>query len=267
MNANRLIHLRETYLIDKARKILPLYWAATLIVFILGLVLPQLFSKMTFDLNGLLHSILLIPGQTFYLFPGWTLTYFFEFYIIYCIADKLSKHRDATAISIITALVLIGFLLEQFVEANIITKYLNPIMLEFAYGITLSHIIGRVKIPKWMSYLSIVLFTVLFFNYKQYLWPRYIVPAILACVAITGFSQFEIRPESKICNALVKVGDISLTVYILHPLIVRPLDKVIIRVLGTYTSPIYVAGAIIIVILCICMCYWLTPFLRKVKLL
>lgn len=143
-NAARHPSLRRLYFLSKIRKIIPLYWVTTLLVFSLGVVFPQLFSSLEFNLPTLLNSLFLIPGSTYILFPGWTLTYFFVFYLIYRLSDLLGKQRDFIASAIVVSLVICGFIVDCQFKGNIFSKYANPIMLEFVYGIGLYHLSNKI---------------------------------------------------------------------------------------------------------------------------
>ncbi|MFR1884701.1 MAG: acyltransferase family protein [Blautia sp.] len=185
-NASRSPHLRKNYFLSKIRTILPLYWAVTIVVFALGKVLPQLFSSLEFDYLTLIKSLLLVPGNTFILFPGWTLTYFFVFYLIYRIADFVGEKRDLVASLIIVLLVVLGKVAEIVFADNLFSQYANPILLEFVYGIVLWYLVGHIKTKNY-EWLGWILLPVLFFNYNKYLGIRWIVPSILTCIVILCF--------------------------------------------------------------------------------
>ena len=266
MNASKHEHLRENYIISKCRKILPMYWSATIGVFILGMILPSLFSSMEFTWSNLVYSLLLIPKHTFILYPGWTLTYFFFFYMIYWIADKFFYNRDFATAIIIVVLVFLGYMSGILFPENLFEKYANPIMLEFLYGIILYHITLKVKLNaikmKTEKITAFILMLILFFDYNKYLGVRWLFPSFLTCISI--FCIYNCSFSSWIDRLLAKVGDISLTVYILHPLIIRPLDKIVIRILGNYMNPVYFIGVFASVSLTICICYNIQKFLKLV---
>lgn len=263
INASGHDKLRENYLISKIKKIMPLYWIVTLAVYIMGCIMPQLFFSMDFNITNLLYSLLLIPGHTFYLYPGWTLTYFFIFYITYCIADKVSNRRDVTASIIILILVMIGFVSNYILPDNILGKYTNPILLEFVYGIVLNDFISKnnCKNRKRMLPLVVVLILILFFDYNKYMGPRWLFPSLLTCVVI--FFLYSSELDNKVIRWLAKIGDISFTIYILHPIIIRPVDKVCTRING-FATPLYFLGVNIGLVIVVWFCASAQSILKKI---
>src|SRR5699024_308023 len=87
--------LEENYLLKKIITILPLYWLLTIFIYIVGNIKPSLFTTMQFEWKNLIYSLFLIPGKTMYVYPGWTLTYMFYFYIIFYLCDKIFKNKIA----------------------------------------------------------------------------------------------------------------------------------------------------------------------------
>ena len=265
-NASKKKHLRKNYLIDKLKKLLPLYWCATFVVFFGGSVFPQFFSTMKFSVENLLYSLFLVPDNTFYIYPGWTLTYFFLFYLIYFISDKFCQKRDLCASITILLLVCVGAICKWALGDNIVTSYFNPIMLEFVYGIGLFYLLKVVHIKSKYRWITYILSFVLFFDYDRYLWPRYFLPALLSCVAIACFVNADIRKDSRICSFFEKVGDISFIIYILHLLIIRPIDKILLKITGPCFNLFYFIGIIFGVVFCIGVCWVLNPLLKKMRL-
>lgn len=269
MNASKYEHLRNNYIISKCRKILPIYWSATIGIYVVGMTIPSFFSSINLSWHNLLYSIFLIPGHEFILYPGWTLTYFFLFYIIYWIADKLWGNRDIAASIIIMVLVTLGYITGLFFSDNFFEKYTNPIMLEFMYGLILYYFVKKNKlniikenVKKLIGFLLII---ILFFDYNKYLGPRWLLPSFLASVSILCI--YGCRLDGKIAKCLSRIGDISLIVYILHPLIIRPVDKIVMQMTGGYTEPFYFMGIGIGVIITVFFCFGVQKILKLLRFL
>lgn len=265
-NASRSPHLRKNYFTSKIRTILPLYWAATIVVFAFGKVMPQFFSSLEFNYFALIKSLLLVPGNTFILFPGWTLTYFFLFYLIYRIADFVSVKRDLVASLTIVLLVVFGKVAEIVFFDNLFSQYANPILLEFVYGIVLWYLVDHIKTRNY-EWLGWILLLILFFNYNKYLGIRWIFPSILTCIVILCFYNCD-RQNWRVGYLLLqKIGDISFIVYILHPIIIRPLDKILIRITGSDTNIIYFMGLVFSVFALMVICKLVQKVLKKIYIL
>lgn len=262
MNAMDNGGLRKNYLISKVRKMIPLYWLATIAIYCLGSIKPQLFSSMDFGVSNLVYSLFLVPGHTFYLYQGWTLTYFFMFYIIYWCVDKMTKHRDCWASTIMIGIVLLGFVFEFVGWDNPLIQYTNPILLEFVYGICLYYLVvlASVKISKKSGIASGLIIALLFFNYNKYMGARWLVPSILTCVVI--FFMFNSASDNRVKQFWARIGDMSFEIYILHPLVIRPVDKVMMKIFGI-THPIYFVGVILGVMLTVIICGMIRTILKK----
>ncbi len=265
MNASKSDHLRTNYLVSKVRRITPLYWVTTLAVFILGIALPSLFSSLDFSFNSLFYSLFLVPGHTFILFPGWTLTYFFIFYLVYWIADKISLKRDLTASIIIVVFVIAGFIVRSIFDNNLFSNYANPVLLEFVYGIGLYYFVSKIEIKNKFTILGGFIMIALFFNYNKFLGPRWLVPSLLTCLAI--FFLYYRNEKSTVKQLLANIGNISFTIYILHPIIIRPIDKLLIKVTGSDTSVLYFGGIIIGLAFVISICSVVQKFLQRIRMI
>lgn len=267
-NADRHHGLRRGYLLDKIRKVLPMYWAITVFLFIVGRVKPSIFSSTDVSISNLIASLLLIPGHELILYPGWTLSFFFIFYIIYWVSNLISnKERDFIAVALICLYVSIGGFI-YFLQGNqLVADFTNPIMLEFAYGVVLFHVYENIRQVKrnntvWWKCLSIGIMTILFFNYNKFLGPRYFIPSMLTCLVIL---IFQVNDNSIYAKFWSSIGNISFTIYILHPLIIRPMDKILIRLVGSMYSPIYFLGVCVIILLTIIICFFFNNIICCIK--
>ena len=209
-------------------------------LFIVGCIVPQIANSLEFTIESLFYSMLLIPGHTFLLFPGWTLTFMFMFYAIFWISDKISvKNRSLISIIFIGLIVFIGILNDLYWGIELVKNYSNPMMLEFAYGIILYYVMKYIKeyvssVENIINSMMIIMLLItLFFEYNDCFGPRYLLPASTVCVVI-GLCTFAYIPK-KLLSIIARLGDYSYTVYIIHPLILRPLDKIWLHICGGYS--------------------------------
>ena len=147
----------KRYWIRRIARVVPAYWAITLFVFGLAVVLPSLFHSTTANLSHLLVSLSFLAmdngdGTTVpLLVVGWTLNYEMFFYAIVAVtAGLFSDRRLLGASGVIVCLVLIGFLFEPANPS--LAFYTNPILLEFVFGI----MIFRAKTGPHTAGLSLV---------------------------------------------------------------------------------------------------------------
>lgn len=114
-------------------RIVPLYWALTLVMIALYLVLPDAFRQNGFNLEQSIHALMFTSGLAGFEYPviqpGWTLEYEMGFYALLALAIALVPRRATQAVLLVlVASVLLG---------------LNLIVLEFALGMIVAKLYIR----------------------------------------------------------------------------------------------------------------------------
>ncbi len=100
------------FLLKRLIRIVPLYWAATLAVFLIALLIPSLLNNTSANLVHLIKSLLFVPfdkngtGHQPLLTIGWTLNFEMYFYLLFAVGCALSHRYRA----VITASLLVGFI-------------------------------------------------------------------------------------------------------------------------------------------------------------
>jgi exopolysaccharide production protein ExoZ len=135
----------------RIRRVVPLYWTATLVMVGAAIIAPHLFKTLQFDAVSLLKSLFFIPynslsfpGTIFPLLtPGWTLDYEMFFYALFAISLLVGRRlRLPLVIGALCLLVIGGYVLHP---SNIPAQvYTSPRLLEFAAGM----ILGRLWVTK-----------------------------------------------------------------------------------------------------------------------
>jgi exopolysaccharide production protein ExoZ len=135
----------------RIRRVVPLYWAATLLMVAIAMVAPALSNNLQFDAVSLLKSLFFIPydslsfpGTMFPLLtPGWTLDYEMFFYALFA-ASLFAKRnwRLPLLIATLATLVVSSYVLP--LKSVPMQVYTSPRLLEFAAGM----ILGRLWVMK-----------------------------------------------------------------------------------------------------------------------
>lgn len=132
------------FLGERIARIVPLYWAVTLLSVLIGLVLPALKHKNDYAVDYVLRSLLFIPSSNPLtgapepvLGLGWTLNYEMFFYVVISLVLLLGVRRVfAAVLAIFVSLVVLGI---GFDPADVILKsWTHTIILEFAFGAVLA---------------------------------------------------------------------------------------------------------------------------------
>jgi len=131
-------------------RIVPLYWAMTLFIYVILLYKPELSLMAEAKPEYLIKSLLFIPfinGKGYdvpILGLGWTLNYEVAFYLIFWLAMRIShRNRGLAAISGIVMLIVFNLLLGG--RYFILDYYADSFLLEFAFGIGAYYFIDRMK--------------------------------------------------------------------------------------------------------------------------
>jgi peptidoglycan/LPS O-acetylase OafA/YrhL len=128
------------FLCDRLCRVAPMYWAITLVVFLLAMLAPGLFQSTVADYGQLVKSILFIPFEKRngevnpVLFVGWSLNYEMFFYAIFALAMRVWRCQLATLVTIVlVALAAAGLIVSG---NNIFFRFYSDLrILEFVFGI------------------------------------------------------------------------------------------------------------------------------------
>ncbi len=239
-------HANTQYFLRKRLiRILPLYYLMTLGTYFLLLLFPGMFEQSKADPVFLLKSLLFIPFDIGggVLQPlmrvGWTVNCEIFFYILFLFALQIHhKYRGFICSILLLVTVAASSLLPS--PPAFLVFYGNPVMLEFIFGILgyyaawgLYRLRQASKLPKICLPLSILgllagfmgllitkpVINVLGFR-RPLLWG---LPALLIvlCAFIAGLYL------QKIPSALVRLGDISFSLYLVHYYPVMLLDRAV----------------------------------------
>lgn len=225
-------------------RVLPFYYLMTLATFLALLLLPELFDQTRANPMFLAKSLLFIPfdigGGT--LQPlvrvGWTVNCEIFFYLIFWLALKLN-HRYRDCICGCILLLLIGLAQVLPMDFAPLTFYGDPVMADFLLGILCYHIAKGIyklhttnKLPGFYAGFCLLLIVVCFIGLtaaqpginilgfrRPLLWG---IPA-----AIIVLSAFTVGLFLKMPHLLVRLGDISFSLYLVHYYPVLLLDRII----------------------------------------
>ncbi len=275
------------FLMKRLIRILPLYYAMTLVSYLALLVVPGLFEQTTASPVYLVKSLLFIPfsmqGATQPLLRvGWTVNYEILFYLLFFISMKISlRYRALICSGLLLALVLAGAAVPEGMEP--LDFWTDSILLEFAAGMGLFYFFRliftrteqtdfrhRKALAGGMWVLSILLFAFLWWSYES---PavcalpeviRWGIPALVILCAV-----FYAGCVLKAPRWLVKLGDLSFSLYLIHYYPMRLLNKFLGNVTRAGVREILITlAAAAVTIAAAAVCYELvevrfTGFLRK----
>jgi exopolysaccharide production protein ExoZ len=137
------------FLRNRIARIVPLYWLMTLAVYAIAVFAPSWLRTTTADPVFLIKSLLFIPYPTPdrpmepILYVGWTLNIEMAFYAMYAVG--LFARRPlaglAAVFAVLVVLTLCGFIWPT--NANLLSLYTTPRMLEFGLGMILALLLDK----------------------------------------------------------------------------------------------------------------------------
>lgn len=213
-------------------RIVPIYWACTLLAFAATKIVPAYFFGNA-SFQNLATSLFFVPDLlprgklSPVLVVGWTLNLEMPFYML--MAGCLAFGRSYL-------LATIGALFTVFLLANSLTSlgyfprfYAGSVWLEFGLGIFLAVLLKRSSaIPPWVGIVS----AAIGFAFIAWLWRGHKVPAdelisggIPACLIVAGFVIAEPYFKGRWLQPLVLLGDASYAIYVVHLLLLNPLAR------------------------------------------
>ncbi len=272
-NSARSVTSVRVFALKRVVRIVPLYYLVTLI-WIVGLGQVGYYLARRPDL--LLSALTFVPSFTSTVGPsfgfppvaiGWTLAYEMLFYLIFCVSLFFGKFRYAVlSLLIISIVVGLPFLVDASVSFDashaygFIVRYLevmaSPVMLYFLLGVLLGWIyqssfaIKSHTISFLMVGVSLVYFWLAYFGIGHL--SNNIFANMLSCGALL-FSLLmwhKNRPIS-FFKPLVYLGDISYSLYLVHPLVIVFLPKIL-RSVGFASlakGPVLFVLAIIVILI------------------
>ncbi|MBY2907137.1 acyltransferase family protein [Rhizobium leguminosarum] len=208
----------------RIKRIMPLYWLATLFSATVALVVPSLLKSTVFDLPHLIASLFFLPWSnpadpstiTPVVVPGWTLNYEMFFYFVFALLLPLQEVRRIPAMFAVFAVILIACRLLP--EMTVTRFYGEPIMLEFLAGVVLGWLYGqKVLLPNRWAWAALAMgFAFLFIN--EALMPpesRFYAWGIPAIFIVYGAISIDFS-RLPVVGWLNYLGDCSYSIYITH---------------------------------------------------
>jgi exopolysaccharide production protein ExoZ len=212
-------------------RILPLYWTATLAVFILAVIAPQLLRSTRPDVTELVKSLLFIPFRKEsgliqpMLFLGWTLNFEMFFYVVIGISLLVYKRHALLLTSLIIFVVVAACTPYRF-HSTLAEFYAKPVALEFIVGMAAYHLCARVPATAVTRYRAILCLAACGGILAQIWMEETWEPTPLFRAAAFGAAAFIVVLSLALLTRtgwdvrwkwLVAVGDASYALYIIHP--------------------------------------------------
>lgn len=250
----------EHFFVRRLIRIVPFYWAATLVVFTAATLLPRFFRSTDASVGHLVPSLLFFPHLSSSgevqptLILGWSLNFEMFFYVVFALALLLSTRRaPILCAACIVVVVAIGKLVGPVSTA--FDFYARTTSLEFCYGIGAYYLLDAcmrrkaalersmaLKAGIILALIAGVAAIVLFEHYGKDDVPRYLAGGIPAAVIVVSALLLErifgIATRSRLAYLL---GEASYVIYLIHPYIVFGVLRLAVPDAAQLSTPMTIA--------------------------
>lgn len=231
------------FVTKRIARIVPLYWAATILVIALVQVRDWFFSGALVTPESTLASLFFIPhvdahGQIYpILGVGWTLNFEMMFYALFAVSLFLPRAwRLAGVLVLITAVWATANLVGDGVLASF---YSRPIIFEFAAGCAIAYALRMPSVAAFARVTRMWPFALVAaagFAILPGLVPlgtpsivRYGLPAVLLVFAAAAQDLYRTPARETL---VTRLGDASYSAYLLHPIIIVIAAEITVLTIG-----------------------------------
>jgi exopolysaccharide production protein ExoZ len=227
----------QEFMLRRLMRIVPLYWVATTLKLVAVFAIPALTIHSVFDPTHTLASYFFLPhlnAEHEYkplVGVGWTLTYEMFFYLLFAFAMTLRRNPLAIVLPVLVGLAALSLFKPDNGPAW--QFYLDPILLEFGFGLLAAKLIGRglTIAPKLGLPIVLIAFACFFTPSVYFASQRAIgwgIPAFVIVLCVAGMEPYLSKVVPKVVSFL---GDSSYALYLFHSFYV-PMVGVILVKLG-----------------------------------
>ncbi|MEX9823102.1 acyltransferase family protein [Raoultella planticola] len=211
---------------SRITRVFPPYWILTTIALVVYLVKPSLVNASGGTTSILASYILLPSGDKFLVQNGWTLSYEMVFYLFYAFSLCFFPNLKNLVVTVMLSGVFIFGLVFNTSSNPYLLFLFNDLFLEFLLGIIAYEIFVRTKLSLTSSLIVLMLsITMLIFMNGQSSGYRVVffgIPMFLLFLSVINLENYF---STK--NKLSFLGDISYSLYLVHPFILSPLALVL----------------------------------------
>lgn len=215
--ANPMSAIKD-FLLKRLIRIVPLYYTLTFAWMLFGGNFGSYFYGENFQ--RLWHSLLFIPQKDVFpvLFLGWSLNYEMFFYVVFAASFLFATKRYQIVTLFFITTIAAGFIFKsQHAWIQMVTSFLN---IHFLIGIILGLYYERISLKNnWLLILSVAAIALFGLHYFEVITVgAYISPLVIGLLvgsAIMFDRYFDVKPP----RFLVTLGDISFSLYLVHPFV------------------------------------------------
>jgi len=228
------------FLLNRAIRILPLYWILTSVLVVVALLTPGLLYSTRFEPVNAVMSYLMLPSlhpvTHLYqpiLIPGWTLNYEMFFYLIFALALGLTANRG-WKLAALAGVMVIGVTLLPLRGAA--AFYASDVMIEFVYGLVMACLFlagKRIGKRAGIAFIITGFAAMAISDYLSLPDVRSVVYGLPALLVFAGALYLPLDPRNALVRLMRLLGDASYSIYLSHMMTMAACGMVWRKVLGS----------------------------------
>jgi len=268
----------QKFFLRRLIRIVPTYWIATVAIFILSAVAPQLLKATQPHFVELVKSLLFIPFVKEdgllqpLLFVGWSLNYEMYFYVVLALALLFVKGKSAP-LTAVCVLLIVPFVMLHIPDRNALVRFYSDTRpFEFILGIAAYYAARAVPIHvvrklRWLILtvsaliaIDLIVWFTLPLPFFPVDWVGFGIPSaiLVLSAALLAKAGFDIRSKW-----IILLGDASYSMYLLHPFILYFMERVLAKHWPLLSSQYHLFGMLLgIVAVCLISC-WTYLYLER----
>lgn len=234
----------DRFFVRRLIRVVPFYWAATLVVFGAAALAPHLLRTTRADAVQLLCSLFFIPRETSYagtvptLVLGWSLNYEMYFYVVFALALASAPRRAPIVCSVAIAAIAMTIGVSGVSHPSV-RFYARPLVFEFTFGVGVYYLFAAAERHlewlaarpslRWVLW-SVALGAVAAIGVEEYHatfgLPRFLVAGVPALLLVLSALLLErAYGVSASSPAVFLVGESSYILYLIHPYVIYGLMR------------------------------------------
>lgn len=244
---------------------------------VLHLILPSFFGSTLVTGETFIKSILFIPcyarnGEIYPIFGvGWTLNVEMFVYMVFFAAMRIFWRRRGEIVSLLLlTFIVLGKIFEP--RSAVLRVWSSPQLFDFVVGIGLYELdkkCSTIRIKRLISWAIVLLSLICLFSGRYILKENFGFLWNMAWSAAALIAALFGLRNCSFPNALIKIGDMSYSIYLSHNFVVRPICRILMRnnSISMFNTLVTVM-TVFAVIACSWIVYcvyekWFTQFLMK----
>lgn len=247
------------FIYHRASRIYPTYWFYTALVLVVFLLEPGWVNSAQGNQVNILSSFLLWPEHTLPLINvGWTLIHEMYFYLVFALLLAFVAERKLGLSLLIWAAIVVAVNLSVATNSALLKLLVHPLTLEFVLGCFLALLFRNDR--GWVAVIVLAAVAVLALVVLgggdggagdadlPEDWRRVAVYGVPAGALLYGLVVAE-REGFVLSKYLVKLGDASYSIYLVHVLVLSAVGRALHSLAGT----VVLSNAAMIIMLVLCV--------------